>query len=260
MSAPAGEEPAHVLPFLRGSLPGRFRRLHVLLEPGVPRAYVEDEWRDALVVVEQGRLDVECHRGGVRSFPAGAVLHLQGLALRALRGPGPAPTVLTAVLRRNPVAPRTVDLPDRPYRGARATCTAATMHLVADRIGEIVGELLAGGAVVAGAPFLRYHRLGPGGEVDAEAGVPVDDPALATGVLPAGRYAVTRHTGHHDGLVTATDDLLRWAADRGLAWDRTDAPDGERWGCRAEHFLTDPAVEPDVTRHETELCFRVAGG
>jgi hypothetical protein len=255
VSDPGGEE---VLPFLRGPLADRFRRLHVLLEPGVPRAYVEGEWRDALVVVERGTLDLECHRGGVRSFPQGAVLHLDGLALRALRGTGPDPTILTAVLRRNPMEPRTVDLPDRPYRGARATCTATTMHVVADRIPEIVGDLLARGGVLAGAPFLRYHRLGPGEEIDAEAGVPVDDPELATGALPAGRYAVARHTGHHDGLVAATEDLLRWAAHRGLAWDRTEGPDGERWGCRAEHFLTDPAVEPDLTRHETELAFRLA--
>jgi effector-binding domain-containing protein len=257
----AAEEPEDVLPFLRGPLPERFRRLHVRLEPGVPRAYVEGEWRDALVVVEQGRLDLECHRGGVCSFPPGAVLHLQGLALRALRGgPGPAPTVLTAVLRRNPVEPRTVELPDRPYRGVRATCTRATMAVVADRIPEIIGEVVAAGAVLAGAPFIRYHRLGPDGEVDAEAGVPVDDPALATGALPAGRYAVTRHTGHLDGLDAATDALLRWAAERGLAWDRTDAGDGELWVCRAEHFLTDPTQQPDPALFETELCFRLADG
>ena len=283
MSPPAGgESDDDDLPFLRGPLPERFRRLHVLLEPGVPRTYVAAEWRDALVVVEQGRLDLECHLGGVRTFPEGAVLHLDGLALRALRCDGPDPTVLTAVLRRNTVEPRIVDLPDRPYLGVRAVCTATTMNVVADRLPGIIGHVLGRGGALAGAPFIRYHRVGPGDEYDAEAGVPVDDPGPATdgpathdpatddivtegpahditaGTLPAGRYAVTRHTGHLDGLPAATDALLAWAGDRDLAWDRTDTPHGERWGARVEHFLTNPAEEPDPSRYVTELSFRLA--
>lgn len=268
MSAPAGGESDDGLPFLRGPLPERFRRLHVLLEPGVPRTYVAAEWRDTLVVVEQGRLDLECHLGGVRSFPEGAVLHLDGLALRALRCEGPDPTVLTAVLRRNTVDPRIVELPDRPYLGVRAVCTATTMNVVADRLPGIIGHVLGRGGALAGAPFIRYHRVGPGDEYDAEAGVPVDDPGLATddddtddiaaGTLPAGRYAVARYTGHFDGLVAATDALLSWADARDLAWDRTDTPDGERWGARAEHFLTNPSEEPDPSRYVTELSFRLA--
>lgn len=263
MSDPADGESDDDLSFLHGPLPERFRRLHVLLEPGVPRTYVAAEWRDALVVVERGRLDLECHLGGVRSFPEGTVLHLDGLALRALRCDGSDPTVLTAVLRRSTVDPRIVELPDRPYLGVRAVCTATTMAVVADRVPEIIGHVLGSGGALAGAPFVRYHRVGPGDEFDAEAGVPVDDPALATdslhaGTLPAGRYAVARHTGHLDGLVAATDALLAWADARDLPFDRTDTPDGELWGARVEHFLTNPAEEPDPDRHVTELCLRLA--
>ncbi|MCX6466371.1 MAG: GyrI-like domain-containing protein [Pseudonocardiales bacterium] len=250
------------LPFVRGEVPGAFHRGRVELRPGAPRAYVPAEWDDTLVVVERGRLDLDLRGAGVRSFPAGSVLHLDGLALRALHCPGPDPTVLVTVRRRRAVEPRIVDLPDRPYLGARTTCTEATMHAVADRIPAIVGHVLRMGGVLAGAPFIRYHRLGPDGELDAEAGVPVDDPALATdaipaGTLPGGRYAVTVHDGHRDGLPAATAGLLAWAEDRGVAWDRADSPGGEVWGCRAEHFLTGPAA-PDPTRHRTELCFRLA--
>lgn len=264
-AAGAGAGSPDELPFLHGPLPERFRRLHLLLDPGVPHTYVAGQWRGALVVVERGRLDLECHRGGVRSFPAGAVLHLDGLALRALHGPGPGPTVLTVVRRSSPGEPRIVELPDRAYLGVRATCTDTTVHVVTDRIPELIGHVLGRGAVPAGPPFLRYHRIGPGGEHDVEAGVPVDDPGLGTedlpaGVLPAGRYGVARHTGHHDGLGAATAALLARAVDRGLAWDRTEHPDGEWWGCRAEHFLTGPAQEPDPARHETELVLRLADG
>ena len=83
------------------------------------------------------------------------------------------------------------------------------------------------------------------------------EPVLA-GLLPAGRYAVVRHTGPFSQLAGATRDLLDWAAARGLAWDRTESPAGERWGCRLEVYLTNPAVEPDPGKWETELAFRLA--
>ena len=57
------------LPFLRGPLPAVFRRRTVVVEPGGHRPYDHAEWRDELVVVEHGRLDLECHNCGVRSFP-----------------------------------------------------------------------------------------------------------------------------------------------------------------------------------------------
>ena len=32
---------------------------------------------------------------------------------------------------------------------------------------------------------------------------------------------------------------------------------GEVWGCRLEHYLTDPAAQPDSSRWETVLEFRL---
>jgi effector-binding domain-containing protein len=253
------------LPFLHGRLPPAFRRRVVLVDPDRPRPYDAAEWRGALVVVERGELALHCHRGGVRTFPTGAVLHLQDLTLRTLACPGPETTVLIAVDRRTPVPYRTIDLPDRPYLGIRATCTPDTMAVIADRIPGIIGRVLGAGVPVGGAPFLRYRVLAPDGGLDVEAGVPVDDPAPLAGdglhaaVLPAGRYAVARHLGHLDGLVAATDALLAAVTADGLAWDVVQRPDGEHWGARVEHFLTDLRVEPDPARYETELAFRLAG-
>lgn len=252
------------LPFLRGPLPAVFRRRTVVVEPGGRRPYDYAEWQDELVVVEHGRLDLECHNGGIRSFPTGAVLCLAGLPLRALHNRGTDPTVLVAVSRRaeperRPVEPRIVDLPERPYLGVRRTCTMTTMDRVADRVPEIIGHLLSRGGAPAGAPFLRYHEVDPAGDLDVEACVPTDDIALVdgeivAGALPSGRYAVLLHRGHPDGLVAATERLLEWAEREGHAWDRT----GDRWEARTEHFLTHPLEQPDPNQWESELAFRLA--
>jgi hypothetical protein len=55
-----------------------------------------------------------------------------------------------------------------------------------------------------------------------------------------------------------TGALLDWAASRGLAFDRTDSPEGERWGCRLELLHSDPAVEPGMHKWETQLALRLA--
>ena len=39
----------------------------------------------------------------------------------------------------------------------------------------------------------------------------------------------------------------------------TETDAGEAWGCRLELYKTDPSAEPDMSRWETELAFRIAG-
>jgi hypothetical protein len=69
----------------------------VALVPGRARPYDEAEWRDALVVVEHGEIELECSSGRRRRFGSGAVLCLNGLPLRALHNCGLGPAVLSAV-------------------------------------------------------------------------------------------------------------------------------------------------------------------
>jgi effector-binding domain-containing protein len=78
------------------------------------------------------------------------------------------------------------------------------------------------------------------------------------GVLPAGRYVTVRHVGHPSTLMAATAALLDWAAAKGLKWDISPSPEGERWGCRLEVYLSDPESEPDMSKGVTELAFRLA--
>jgi hypothetical protein len=98
VSGDAGER----LSFLDRALPAAFRRRVLGLAPGSERRFLESEWRDALVVVERGVLELECLAGDRRRFGPGDVLCLAGLPLRALRQRGPDPLVLVAVSRRSP--------------------------------------------------------------------------------------------------------------------------------------------------------------
>lgn len=85
-----------------GPLSPAFRVARLVLPPGGERAYRTAEWRDALVVVAGGEVEIECRDGRHRRFGRGEVLWLSGLPLRALRNPGSRPAVLAAVSRRRP--------------------------------------------------------------------------------------------------------------------------------------------------------------
>ncbi len=79
---------------------GPFRLRVVTVGPGCERAYEEAEWRDALVVLQRGAIELVGRCGARRSFERGAVLFLQGLPLRALCNHGAEPATLVAVARR----------------------------------------------------------------------------------------------------------------------------------------------------------------
>jgi hypothetical protein len=93
------------LSFLDGPVPSRFRLRAMTLAPGSTRPYRAADWDDALVVVEQGEIELTCRAGGRRRFGAGAVMWLQGMELESLHNPGSEPTVLSAVSRRLPGGP-----------------------------------------------------------------------------------------------------------------------------------------------------------
>ena len=81
-------------------LPPAFVRREVILAPGAERAYVAAEWRDALVIVEQGELELVALGGTRRRLGCGAILWLWGLPLRVLRNPGSVNTRIVGISRR----------------------------------------------------------------------------------------------------------------------------------------------------------------
>jgi effector-binding domain-containing protein len=101
-------------------------------------------------------------------------------------------------------------------------------------------------------------------ELDVEFGVPVgvtvpESGRVRAGVLPPGRYVTLRHIGPYDGLVESNATLLRWASEQGITLDCWDTDDGEAWRGRVEHYLTDPAAEPDPGKWEVEVAFLAEG-
>jgi hypothetical protein len=96
--------PPCVGPLLRGvgDRPERFARRVVTIAPGEHCAYVAEDWVDALVVVEDGSIELECLSGDRSRLARGAVLWLVGLPLRAVHNVGRHPAVIVAVSRRLP--------------------------------------------------------------------------------------------------------------------------------------------------------------
>jgi effector-binding domain-containing protein len=161
------------------------------------------------------------------------------------------------------VAPEIEQRAAQPYVGISEWVTMETVGSMAQRYPEIFGWLDARGIAPAGPPFFRYHIIDMERQLFVEAGVPVgsaveDDGDILAGTLPAGRFAVMTHTGAPDTLMGATAELLAWAQERGLAFDVSPIDAGQSWGCRLEFYLTDPAEQPDLSKWQTQLAFKLA--
>lgn len=162
--------------------------------------------------------------------------------------------------------PRIVDRAAQPYVAAKGHVTMQNVGAIADRLPEVFGWLGERGIEHVGAPFFKFNLIdmtGPG-HLEIEVGVPVAEPVagegeILAGVLPAGRYATVTHVGHPGELMGVTGELLDWAFRHGLTWDFVTTDEGERWASRLEVYRTDPAEQPDMTKWETDLVFRLAG-
>jgi effector-binding domain-containing protein len=168
--------------------------------------------------------------------------------------------------------PEVVEFAAQPYVAIRARVTMQTMDKVLVPLHPQVFGWLAErdippawraqqGADPVGLPFWKYNVIDMARELEVEVGVPVaaavdgDDRVLA-GVLPAGRYATLRYTGHPDGLIGVTAFLLEWAARQHLAFDAEPGAGGDHWAARLEVYETDP--DPDLSKWTTQLLFRLA--
>jgi hypothetical protein len=76
-----------------------FERRLVRIPAGGDHAYDESEWRDELVIVVCGTIELEGLTGGRWPFERGAILWLQDLPLRALHNPGDQAAILMTVSR-----------------------------------------------------------------------------------------------------------------------------------------------------------------
>jgi effector-binding domain-containing protein len=152
----------------------------------------------------------------------------------------------------------------QPYVAIRTPVTMETLGTVVPPLNqEVFAWLGRQGVTPAGPPFWKYDVIDMARRLEVEAGVPVAGPLagderVVGGVLPEGRYVTLRHVGAPETLLGATASLLDWAANNGLTFDMSPSPEGERWGARLEIFLTNPQDEPDMSKWETQLAFRLA--
>lgn len=86
-------------PDITGRLWPTFVVRRVVLTGGSSQPFDESVWRDALVIVEHGAVELETMSGSRRSFGVGDVLWLTGLNLRTLHNRGPEDAVLASVSR-----------------------------------------------------------------------------------------------------------------------------------------------------------------
>lgn len=87
--------------FLGAPLPPGFTSRLITIPPGESLIYRATDWRDTLVVIEHGMIDLEPVHGASHRFSSGAMLCLAGIRVRAVRNPGPAPAVLLAITRKD---------------------------------------------------------------------------------------------------------------------------------------------------------------
>jgi effector-binding domain-containing protein len=97
------------------------------------------------------------------------------------------------------------------------------------------------------------------GPMDIEVGAiiaapPPTDTRVRAGTLPAGPYATLTYRDH---ARRANATLIEWVRANGVVFDRTDDPNGDRFACRYEAYLTDPRTEPRKTKWAVELNIRV---
>jgi hypothetical protein len=83
----------------RPPLPEGFSRVVVRLAPGFELGLEPNHLQDAIVLVEQGGLELECRAGTCRRFGRGSMIPIARLPLARLRSVGPGPLVLVAVSR-----------------------------------------------------------------------------------------------------------------------------------------------------------------
>jgi effector-binding domain-containing protein len=154
---------------------------------------------------------------------------------------------------------------EQAYVGLRAQVTMQELGTLLPPLwGEVYGWLANKGLKPAGAPLWRYRVINMAAKLEIDVGVPVGRPVsgdnrIIADTLPAGRYAGLLYTGPYEGLMQATADLLAWAQNKGIFWDKwTEGSKGEGWRARIEHYLTDPREEPNSTNWQTELAFKLA--
>lgn len=127
------------------------------------------------------------------------------------------------------------------------------MGEIAERMGRDFGRIMSvlgpQGVMPVGAPIAYYHAWTEDAG-DLEIGFPVAQPfeprdGVERSELPGGKVLFTVYVGRYDEIEPAYNAIMAYAAHHGLDL----AP--SMW----ETYLTDPATEPDQSKHVTHICW-----
>src|SRR4051812_756111 len=123
--------------------------------------------------------------------------------------------------------PKLEDRAEQPYVAIRSQVTMDEMPGLPPLWDEVYGWLASKGIQPAGAPFWKYRIVDMENKLEIDVGVPVATAVAGEGRIvadtnAAGRYVTMVYTGPFDGdgLMKATESLLKWADKNGIAWDK----------------------------------------
>jgi effector-binding domain-containing protein len=137
----------------------------------------------------------------------------------------------------------------------RGTYPIAQLPEVMGReFGRVMSALTAEGVQPSGGAVVIYHGWTED-TVDAEIAFTIQgvffpqNPrgGVRPSRVPGGRVAFTTHVGPYDQIANAYGAIQAYAKENRL----------ELAGTMWERYLTDPAVEPDLSKHVTELFWPV---
>jgi DNA gyrase inhibitor GyrI len=160
--------------------------------------------------------------------------------------------------------PRIVQRDEQHYVAVREKVALKDMRPVVDRaFGALYGWLGRSGVAPAGAAFFRYNLIDMAGLCDIEFCVPVTKAAapeapVTAGSLPAGRYGQLTWTGPYDALFDVNAVLSGWAREKGIRWDVTPTPEGDRFAARFEVYENNPAEVSAPNELVTTVAIKVA--
>jgi quercetin dioxygenase-like cupin family protein len=83
-----------------GPLPPGVRRRSLVIPPGSRHAYRPSDWKEAIVMVQRGEIELECPGQPPRRFGPGDLLWLGGPGPGALRNRGPGQAVRVVVSKQ----------------------------------------------------------------------------------------------------------------------------------------------------------------
>jgi hypothetical protein len=159
--------------------------------------------------------------------------------------------------------PRIVERAAQPYAAVAAEVQLPFGEVIGPLMGEAAGYLDSAGLGALGPAVFRYNVVEmPRLEVELGfvTAAPVPGNArVKPGLLPAGRYVTVTYTGHYDNLESATAVVIGWAKQKGIEWDSTAGPDGERFAARFELYPNGPDDEPDPDKWITEIWIKTRG-